>query len=149
MVNRILNSIFTSPPLFLADCSQGGCMNNMFKDGETWRHNQPSRVACFFDCRLKSLLDARPDLNATKLAALLDKSPTTVSDWVHGREIPPDDIQEMIAQIFERKNRAEIWRWKGPKIAKYILVMNKLNRELKHTREMMKRVMQKPCRACQ
>ncbi|HEC88446.1 MAG TPA: XRE family transcriptional regulator [Thermoplasmata archaeon] len=111
---------------------KGGQNMGTFKQGNRWRWNEPSRVKKFFKCNLKSILETKPGLTTTKLARLLNKSVTTVSNWINGYEIPPSDIQEMIAMIVGAKNRAEIWQWKGKNLTRYLLKMHRLNEELQN-----------------
>ena len=132
----VQSNSFLIPPL--PRCVKGIIMS-MMKDGQRWRWNEPSRVVEFFHCKLKALLQSRPDLNITILAEMLGKTPASVSNWVNGLSVPPSDIQELIAQIFGCENRAEIWQWKGVKVTNHILKINKLNKALEHEKELVKK----------
>jgi len=99
-----------------------------FKEGEKWRWNEPQKVIQYFSCNMKVLAN-EVGLNATEISTILDKSIPVVSNWMNGRDMPPSDIQEMIAQLVGAKSRAEVWPYKGEDITKYRIELNKLQRE--------------------
>lgn len=112
-----------------------------FKEGDTWRHNEPTQSVKYFDCRLREIIDNKPGLSVTKLARILNKSCASVSEWINGHTIPPSYIQEQIALLLGCKNRAEIWRWKGNKLTRHLLKMNRLHEELEEIETMIQIVL--------
>jgi len=85
---------------------------SVFRDNEAWRRNERGTTIKFFEVNLKNILTQR-NISESKLASFLGKSQTLISRWVNGYDMPPSDIQELIAKILGCKDRAEIWKFKG------------------------------------
>lgn len=94
-----------------------------------WRKNEPNGTAKYFNCRLSSIMDAQ-DIRPTQLAAFLGVSPSIITLWRKGTEIPPSDKQEIIALYLGCKHRAEIWVFRSKDLYDKIARLNILYKQM-------------------
>jgi transcriptional regulator with XRE-family HTH domain len=64
----------------------------------------------YFTIRLRELME-KNGLKVGQLAMVANVAPATASLWVNGLEMPPDDIQCILA-IWLDVDRCEIWQFK-------------------------------------
>lgn len=89
---------------------QKGDIMSTFKCGNHWRWNDRATINLFKN-RLRSIMNQRR-ISATRLAEFIGQSVSNVSYYMSGSQIPPSDIQELIALYLGRNNRAEIWEFR-------------------------------------
>lgn len=85
-----------------------------------------SRVTRYFDIRLKDLMIEK-GFKAGQMAVIANVAPASVSLWINALEMPPDDIQCLIA-IWLGVSRDEIWRFKK-ECFNEIIELSKLHKE--------------------
>jgi len=85
-----------------------------------------SRVTRYFNIRLRDLM-VEKGFKAGQLAMITNVAPASVSLWINGIEMPPDDIQCLIA-IWLGVCRDEIWQFKK-ECFNEIIELSKLHKE--------------------
>ena len=98
-----------------------------FKTEGVWRKNEPNGTARYFKCKLNQAMD-NANVKPTQLAAFLGVSPSLVTIWRQGREIPPSDKQEVIALYLGCNNRADIWQFRSKILYDKIARLNNLHK---------------------
>ena len=98
---------------------------SFFKNREIWRRNEENHVIRYFDCKLDKYM-AKRNVKPIQLARFLNVSPSIITRWRKGEDMPPSDKQEIIALYLGCKTRCDVWPFKSKRIYEKIVELNKL-----------------------